>query len=291
MTALQVRSAFYDLLQNLANVTTSEQDVATRQRELDQANARMNNGLGAPADVLQAKTNLADSAVALSTARSAALDAQVALAQLMGINPRTPIVPASASELLLRDEASIEQLVTDAMNDRPDIKAAKEQVNAAVFSVAAARKGNLPRVDVAGALTGKGPNDPFTTEAAAYGVTVTWLFGDGGSTAGLVKEAKGNEEAARQTLISVTNQAIADVSQAFVDLQSAIQRFDLAQVGEANATELVRVDEGRYAGGIGQFLDVTTAQTALVAARRNVAQAQGDVQRARARLRVAAGRM
>ncbi len=52
-----------------------------------------------------------------------------------------------------------------------------------------------------------------------------------------------------------------DVGQAFIDLQSAIQRLDLAGVGVANAKELVRVDVGRYAGGIGAFLDVTNDQS------------------------------
>jgi outer membrane protein TolC len=251
----------------------------------------MNNGLGAPADVLQAKTNLAAGAVSLSSARNSALTAQIALAQLMGINPRTPIVPAKASEVPLSDESDIEKLMAAAMTDRPDIKSAKEQVSAATFAVSQAKKGNLPRLDAITGVAGKGVNDPWDTQSAVYGISVTWLFGDGGLTAGAVKAAKGNEDAARQSLIDTTNQAITDVSQAFVDLQSALQRLDLAQVGVANAEELVRIDDGRYVGGIGQFLDVTTAQASLFTAQLSLTQAQGDVQRARALLRTAVGRM
>jgi len=287
--AMQVRSAFYDHVQNLANVKISEADVATRQRELDEANARMNNGLGAPADVLQAKTNLADGAVSLSTAYDAAFTSQVALAQLMGINPRTPIAPAAAQETPLADESNMEKLVTAAMTNRPDLKSARDQVSAATFAVSEARKGNLPRVDALGGVNGRGHNDPFDTQSGTYGVVVSWLFGDGGLTAGQVKEARGNEDAARQNLIAVTYQAIADVGQAFVDLQSALQRLDSAGVGVANALELVRIDEGRYLGGIGQFLDVTTAQASLFTAQHSLTQAQGDVQRARVRLRTAVG--
>ena len=109
--------------------------------------------------------------------------------------------------------------------------------------------------------------------------------------AGEVKAARGAEDAARQSLIDVTNQAITDVSTAFVDLQSALQRLDLAQVGVANAQELVHIDEGRYLGGIGQFLDVTTAQASYITAQHSLTQAQGDVERARASLRVAIGRL
>ena len=287
--AMQVKSAFYTLVQDLANVGISESDVATRQKELDEATARMNNGLGAPADVLQAKTNLAAGAISLSSARDAALTARMSLAQLLGINPRTPIVPAPAKETPLSDEMDLEKLVFDAMQDRPDIKSAKEQVSAATFAVSEARKGNLPRVDVLGGVNGKGPNDFFLTENASYGIVVSWLFGDGGLTAGQVKQAKGNEDAARQNLIVVTNQAISDVGQAYVDLQSSLQRLDIASAGVANALDLVRIDEGRYVGGIGQFLDVTTAQASLFTAQLSLSQAQGDVERSRASLRTAIG--
>jgi len=287
--AMQVKSAFYTLVQDLANVGISESDVATRQKELDEATARMNNGLGAPADVLQAKTNLAAGAISLSSARDAALTARMSLAQLLGINPRTPIVPAPEKETPLSDEMDLEKLVFDAMQDRPDIKSAKEQVSAATFAVSEARKGNLPRVDVLGGVNGKGPNDFFLTENASYGIVVSWLFGDGGLTAGQVKQAKGNEDAARQNLIVVTNQAISDVGQAYVDLQSSLQRLDIASAGVANALELVRIDEGRYVGGIGQFLDVTTAQASLFTAQLSLSQAQGDVERSRASLRTAIG--
>ena len=289
--ALQVKTAFYTLVQNLANVVISEQDVANLQRELDEANARMNNGLGAPVDVLSAKTNLAAGAVALSSARDTALGSQIALAQLMGINPRTPIVPAAAKEVAVDNETDIEKLVTSAMNDRPDIRSAKEQVNAAVFAVTQARKGNLPRVDAVGGFNGRGQTDPFDTQYTNYGITVSWTFGDGGLVAGEVKAARGAEDSARQTLIDVTNQAITDVSTAFVDLQSALQRLDLAQVGVANAQELVHIDEGRYLGGIGQFVDVTTAQASFITAQHSLTQAQGDVERARASLRVAIGKL
>ncbi len=287
--AMQVRSAFYDLVQGKANVAVSESDVATRQRELDEANARMKNGLGEPADVLQAKTNLAAGAVSLSAARDTEITTEIALAQLLGINPRTPIVPAPATEAQFTNESDIEKLVALAMTDRPDIKSAKEMVSAAGFAVSGASKGNLPRFDALGGVNGRGADNPWFNQTGSYGVVVTWAFDDSGLTAGEVREARGELEAAKQALIATTYQAITDVGQGTIDLQSALQRLDAANAGVANALELVRVDEGRYVGGIGEFLDVTTAQSSLFTAQLSLTQAQGDVQRARVRLRAAVG--
>src|SRR6185436_3292430 len=75
------RASLYNLAEDLANVTIGEGNVANRQRQLDQAQARLNSGLGAPADVVQAKTNLADAAISLSSARNTALTSQITLAQ------------------------------------------------------------------------------------------------------------------------------------------------------------------------------------------------------------------
>ncbi len=282
--ALQVKLAFYDLAQNLDNVAFSEANFSNRQKELDQAHARVASGLGAPSDEVQAKTNLADSSISLSSARDSALASQVSLAQLLGIDPRTPITPATGQDSPAANEVDLQALVATALDRRPDILSAREQVTAAHYALTSAQKGNLPRIGAAAAVNGRGPNDPFPTQTLTYGINVTWTFDDGGLTAGKVREARGNEEAARQNLIQVSNQAVADVSLAFVDLQSAQQRRDAAEVEVANATELVRISEGRYSGGIGQFLDVTNAQNSLFGAQRNLTQAQEDVRRARARL-------
>jgi outer membrane protein len=287
--ALDVRQAFYTLAQNIANVSINEANVANRQRQLDEAQARLNSGLGAPADVVQAKTNMADAAITLSSARDTALNSQVELAQLLGIDPRTPITPADVSESALAIEADLQRLVESALNNRPDIKAAQEQVTAGKYAISFARKGNLPRITATAGVASRGVTDPLATETGTFSINVTWNFADSGFTAGAVKAARGSEEVAEQNLIQATQQALADVSQAYLDLQSSLQRVDLAEVGVANALELLRISEGRYTGGLGQFLDITNAQSSLVSAQRNQVQAKQDVSRARARLRTAIG--
>ncbi len=286
---LLVKQSFYDLVQGQANVTLSEADVSTRQRQLDEAQARVSAGIGAPSDLLQAKTNLAEAAITLSTARDTALTAQVTLAEEMGIDPRTPITPMPSSESSIEGEGDIDALVKLALTNRPDILAAREQVKAAAFGVSATLKNQLPTFSVSAGVGGNGPNDPLATQSATLGINVSWTFADGGLTAGEVKSARGSEQSARSNLVLTSQSAISEVSRAFLDLKSARQRQELAEVGVSNAQELVRISEGRYEGGLGLFLDITNAQSSLVSAQRSLTQAQGDIQRALARLRSAVG--
>jgi outer membrane protein len=287
--AMQVKVAFYDLVESREDVTTSDANVTNRQRELEQATARMNSGLGPPVDVVQAKTNLAGAVISLVSAQESALASQVSLAQLLSVDSRTPITLATGGEKILDHESDLANLVAQSLNSRPDIKAARDQVTAAHFAILTAKTENSPNVTATAGLTGGGQDDIFATQSGTFGVNVTVTFGDGGLTAGRVKEAQGNEESARESLIDITNQTVVDVSQAYVQLQSALKRITLARDAVINAKELVRISEGRYTGGLGQFLDVTNAQDSLFSAQQRFSQAKQDVERARARLRSAIG--
>jgi len=289
--ALAVRQAFYNYRQAIADEANTVANVANRQRQLNEAQARLNSGLGEPGDLVSAKASLASASVSLLTARDSTITSRILLAQLIGVDPRTPITPASSSEAKLSEESDLQQLVIEALNSRPDIKAAKADVASAKYGVSYAQKGNLPRFSLSAGAGARGTNDPLQTEDGVLSLNVSWDFMDSGFTAGQVKAARGSEVVAEQTLIQVSQQAVADVGQAYLDVQSAVQRVDLANVEVANALEYVRIAEGRYTGGIGLFSDVTTAQTSLVSAQHDQTQAVADVERARARLRTAIGRL
>ena len=287
--ALQVKLDFYTLIQGRANAALSEADVANRRRQLDEASARVTSGIGPPSDLVQAKTNLADATIALVDARETALLNQITLAQDMGVDPLTPINADSSTESNLDGEGNLRSLVRVALRDRPDVRAAQKQVAAASYGVSFARKGNRPSVLLSVGATGQDSSDPFRSPSGFVGVNLSWPMVDGGATAGAVKQARGSQENAAANLTQITQQAVTAVGNAYLDLAAAQQRATLARVEVANANELVRISEGRYDGGQGLFLDITNAQNSLVAAQRNLTQAEADAQRARARLRNAVG--
>ncbi len=85
-------------------------------------------------------------------------------------------------------------------------------------------------------------------------------------------------------LAATTLTVTADVSQAYLNAKTAEQRLATATAGMANAEEGVRLAQGRYAAGIGVFLDVLDAQNALVTAQTNRVNAQSAINQARATL-------
>lgn len=288
--AYQTAVAFFNLSQSLENVSISEENLANRQRQLDEARARVGVGLGSPGDEVRAKTSLADSVSDLEAARTSALTAQIQLNLQMGIDPRTPVIPAKDPKVALANsETDLEKLVQTAIRQRPEIRAAEQRVLAASLGVSAARLTSAPRLTLVAGVNGRGANDPLESQTGSIGLNLTWLFGDSGLTAGNTMAAQGNEQIARANLIDLSRTVVSEVTQATVDLATANQRLETAEAQVANARELVRISEGRYSGGLGTFLEVSDAQSSLYSAQRNLTQAQADVRRATASLNHALG--
>ncbi len=287
--ALSVRGSFYGLARAFRLEAVSESNLANRNSQLSLAQARLDSGLGAPSDLVRAKNSVAEATLSLINARAATIAAKFALAFDLGVDPRTPIKLADSAEPAA--ESSIEDLVTVALEKRPDVLEAKSTISASGHALSFARQTNSPTINLFTTFSTRGDQDPLKNQTGSFGVTFSWPLSDSGAGAARTREARANLLTSRSLLESLLQSVVAEVVQASVDMQSAEQRLRTAEVQIANAQELVRISTGRYSGGIGTFSDLTEAQDALFSAERNLATAQADLQIARAALRRAVGEM
>lgn len=285
---LQVKQAFYTYVQNLRTVTVNESNVKNQQDHLALAEARFRAGVGLPADVVRSQTAVSDAIFNLTLARNNAAVARVTLAQLMGIDPRTPIQPADSHETG-PSTANLDNLYNTALAIRPDVLQARANVAATRYGERAARSGNAPTVSGNINYSARGPDFYPRVSTVTAGVSVNWTPWDSGLTAGRVLEARGNLESAQAQLELVRETVLSDVSQSYLNQATAQQRVVSARSEVANAEESVRLAEGRYKAGLGQLLDVLDAQTALLTAQTNLVNAQAALDQANASLLHAVG--
>ena len=265
-----------------------EANVRSAQGHLALAQARLNAGLGLPADVVRAQTAVSEAVFNLTAARNTASVARVRLAELMGIDPRTPIEIADTDEpVLAADDPNA--LTAQALKRRPEIAQANLNVAAARYAVGAARTVNSPAITANAGLLQRGRELALDSNTVFYGVAIEWTPFDAGFTAGRVEEARGNLMAAQARLDSTKLTVTSEVAQAYLNLKTAEQRAVTAEAEVANAAEAVRLTEGRYQSGLGTFIDVLDAQTALVTADTNRVNARSAVNQARAALAHAIG--
>lgn len=286
---LAVKTAFYTLVQNQQLVTVQEANLASRNASLDLARARLNAGIGTPADVETSVTNVGDASVALSSARAAVLSSQISLAALIGLDPRTPLTPAQSEELALESE-DLNTLADTAMLHRPELRQYRQALLAGKYETRAAKSSNMPSIGASVGLGSRGTSKPFVTPSTSVGLNIGWSFLDGGKATGLRKQGEADIQTAEANLTAASLQIRQDVVQAYVTLKTAEQRVLISTSEVANAQESLRLAEGRFRAGIGLFVDITTAQATLVNARTQLVNAQISIQEARASMTHAIGK-
>jgi outer membrane protein len=284
----QVKNAFYVFANATNLVTVNEQNLANRQRQLDLADARMRHEIGLPSDVVVAETSKSQAILALNVSRDQAEQARVSLLRLMGVDPFTPIVPDESTEQPL-SRSDPKGLIDTALKMRPEIIEAQRNVSASKYGLSAARAFGFPSIYAEAAVGAAGDRFPLKDNSTSIGLGLSWNLLDGGARTGAVQTAQGNLNTAvanlQGALITVRN----DVTAAYQEVRSSEQRIGVANDEVTNATEGVRIAEGRYTEGLGLFQDILTAEALLVSAQTDQANAVAALNQARAQLRHAIG--
>ncbi len=284
----QVKQAYYLVVQDDQLVVVNQESLDNRRAQRDLARARLNSGLGLPSDVATAETAYSAGVLTLTVAKNNAAIARVNLAVLLGIDARTPITTVAGGEPTFPSD-DVNALVEAALKQRPDVLQAQANVEADRHAVRAARTTNAPTVGGTLGFSSRGDSFLPGDNGLTIGATVTFTPFDGGLTQGKVKEARANLDSAQASLLGTRQAVAADVAQAWLNLRTAEQRVATANDEVTNATEGVRIATGRYSSGLGLFQDIITAQSLLVTARTDLANAQAQVDSSRAALRRAIG--
>lgn len=285
---LQVKQAFYGLVQAERLVTVNETNLRNQQDHLALAQARLNAGFGVPIDVVRAQTSVADAVLSLTQSRTNATNSRVALALAIGVDPRAALRVADSEEPAVSSD-DVGLMVRTAVEKRPEIARARATLEAAVSGLSAARSSNLPSLSASAGISGKDDALPPANDGWVVGASIQWAPFDSGLTAGKVKEAQAAVDSARAALMSTQLSVTSDVAQAYLNLRTAEQHVSTADAEESNASEGVRLAEGRYRSGVGAFIEVTDAQAALLTARTNRVNVLAAVSQARAALARAVG--
>lgn len=283
-----VKKGYYAVQGNEGLVRAAEANVAARQNQLKLAKARLESGIGAPADVITAKTNLSDAVLSLTQARQTLSLSRMSLAQTIGVDPRTVVQQKESTETILAAD-NLDDLVKQAAADRPEQAQATANVKAAEAGYAAAKTGNAPSLVFNAGLSARGDKAPFDSSSSTFGVSLSWSLFDGGSAKGKTEQAKASLDSAKTSAVIVQQGVVSDVSQAYLALKTAEQRVVVTSAALANAREAVRLTEGRYREGFATFVEITSAQAAAYSAENADINARVALEQARVALSRAIG--
>ncbi len=274
---LIITQDYYNLLRDRELVRVQDENAARAAKTLESIKAQVEVGNAAKSDTLQAEADLANAQVAVLQAKSDANVAQALLKNSMGIVSSLSLTlsddHASPPPPML-DTSTFDDYVRIAYQNRLDMKAQQEQINAQGYSVKLAHINNGVSVD---ANVSEGYQlDPDSGEQRGFIVNFSYPLFDGGSTRAAVRENKALLELQRRTLDQLQQSIRFNVEQSYLVREQARQRNTAAQkaveAGQLNYDAALE----KQKNGLVNILDVLNAQVQLVNAQVSLVQAIYD---------------
>jgi outer membrane protein TolC len=273
----------------------AEQEVTLRaieavQSELNQSELKYQAGTVLKSDVLSLQVQLAQAKEEQLQAANSIELAKSLLKTLLGLSASDSlIIKDSLNQALPKNTVSFTELLNQAINQHPQLKAAEQKVAIAKQQLAAAKGAYLPRADAMLAYGSNSQDFEFNSnkDNVSVGVQVEVDVFNGFATQAKVKKAEqevlATQQALTQTRLSIENA----VKTAQLKLQDALNRAEVASVGVQAAEEALRlVSEQRKAGvvTVTRYLEAQVARdkahNRAINARFDALRAQADVKQA-----------
>ena len=276
-----VQRAFLGLTSLRGKIAVAQSAVDSARAVRESAEAQLRNGLATIPEVSQARQQEAQAAFDLEDVLATERDAQVALAESIGIPPTTPVQVTDFSALpppaALED--SVDKVIDQALERRPDLIAKVAALRGKEAEVRRARAAYFPTLSLvsnvntlAGRVKITGGNQPTGWFSAAEpsggaGLLLEWNLFEGGATQRKVELAEAERRAAEAEVTAARDQAIRDVWKAYTDVRLAIRRLDVA-------TALVNASQSSYESTLESYRRGLETLINLLAARRELSRAR-----------------
>lgn len=287
LSALQ---AYFQVHAFRAALEAAELSEKAARESLAAAEARYRAGNATPADRLQAQTALSQSTLTRIRVAGELRNAEGTLANAIGLsaNQTLPLSPLGQMPPPSDFDRSVDALIEEARQRRPDLAAAEAQVRAAQAATDAARANHLPTFSLVATPSWQ-DSSGLTTQSSGIGISVSIPLFSGFAQTYRVRTAESQAELRAAQRDQLQLQVALDVWRAYQSLRTATQtvRSTADLLASAEASE--RVVLGRYRAGVGNILDVLSAQSALAAARQQRVQSLYDWNVSRASLAQSVG--
>ena len=275
---LQVDRAYYGVLRAQAILRVAQETVSTRQVLVNQVTVLAQNNLKSGLDVSFANVNLAQAKLLLVQAQNDLQGAFMDLSTAMGY-PDLQNFELTEDPLPEAPPADLNDLVAEAIRQRPDLQAQRLKEEAASKFAQAENDLKLPTVSALGSA-GLIPfrQNTLASRYAAAGVNVNIPLFNGHLFSARSQEAKLKDQAEEQNVRDLQDRIGRDVRLAWWNANTAFQRLDLTAQLLDQATLALNLAEGRYNLGLSSIVELSQAQLNRTEAEIQQASAKYDYQ-------------
>jgi NodT family efflux transporter outer membrane factor (OMF) lipoprotein len=270
-----IASAYADLARLHAELDAARDAVEVRRRTAALIGGRYAKGLENDGAVERARSGQ-DSAEADVAELGEEIDlTRSQIAVLIGAGPDRGLAITRPAPGAIRAFGLPANLPLELVGRRPDVIAARDRALAAASRIKASKAAFYPDINLSAQVglqaLGVGnlvrPGADYGTAGPAVSLPIL----DGGSLAGQYRAAEADYRIAVAQYDGALDEALREVADAAVSERALATRLERTREAERSAEAAWRVAGNRYRGGLATYLDVLTAEDALITARRAVA--------------------
>ncbi|HKT31938.1 MAG TPA: TolC family protein [Gammaproteobacteria bacterium] len=276
---LAVEQDYYQVLGLQALEQADELSVKDAETSLDAAQQNQKSGLATVGDLYQAEAALAGAQLALQTAQGQLAVAVGTLAVEVGLPANTGITLAPWNKTVtpVMPAQTVEELLAQARQARPELLASKASEQAAISNLEATKARGLPTLALsANAGQTRTASAGFSQTANSYsaGLTLSIPLFTGFGDEAANKQAQAALDASQATMAQLQQTVELEVWQAYQNLHTAAVTLRTTEVQLKSAQQAEAVETARYHIGLDPILNLLTAQTTLASARVQQVQAR-----------------
>ncbi len=288
---LLVVSQYIGTLRAVANVEASQSRVSLAQALYDQAADLQKEGVGTGIDTLRANVELQNEKQRLIEAENDRETSLFGLSRLLNLDPRQAIELGDSLSFFDTPQPEAEPSIELALAERQEWKALELQIKAAEFQKKASQDSRLPSLRFDGDYAYVGTSGSTTLPTYTYQASVNMPLFTGGRIHAEVVRADLEIKKLEQQRDDLRNQIALDVKTALLNLQSARNEVEVANLGVQLSKEEVDQARDRFKAGVANNIEVIQAQDSLSRANDNQIAALYRFNQARADLARSVGQM
>jgi outer membrane protein len=266
---LLVVSQYIGTLRAMANVEASQSRVTLAQALYEQAADLQKEGVGTGIDTLRANVELQNEKQRLIQAETDRDSSLFGLSRLLNLDPRQAIELGDSLSFFDTPQPEVEPSMELALAERQEWKALESQIKAAQNQKRASSDSRLPSVRFDGDFAYVGTSGNTALPTYTYQASVNMPLFTGGRIHAEIVRADLEIKKLEQQKDDLRNQIALDVKTALLNLQSARNEVQVANLGVQLSKEEVDQARDRFKAGVANNIEVIQAQDSLARANDN----------------------
>ena len=266
LITLAVGGAYLQTLAAQARVDAAQAQLDTANAVFHQSTEQHRQGVLGRLNVDQSQVQTLTQQQQIITLRNDLAKQKINLARLTGLAPNADYRLTDSFPFSPAPVRDVNDAVTQAEQQRADLKAAQAQVEAAAKALSAARAERMPSASVSGYYEVIGTNPAESHGAFAVVGTLNVPIWQGGKTGSDIAQAEAVLAQRRAELDDTRGQVEAQVREAYLDLEAAAGQVEVARKNLQVAQETLEMARARMEAGVINTVEVVQAQQTVSSA-------------------------